>query len=295
MSAPDPSILLQGGLAVIGHPIGHTLSPLIHNAALEALGHPPVYEALDVMPAELPGLIDRLAMRYAGVNVTIPHKTAVLPLLDRVTERAAAVGAVNTIVIRRGNTETELVGDNTDVAGFLEPLSGLDLAGCEVVVLGAGGAARAVVYGALATLRPTRLTILARRMEQAVALSRHFADVHPSTRLETGLLEHARALVPSARLVVNTTPVGMDPDVDGTPCPDDTVFRTGQVVYDLVYRPAVTRLLREAHHRGATTIGGLPMLVGQAAAAFKTWTGATMPIDVVLTALERHLSGPDFR
>lgn len=275
-------------VGLLGYPLGHTLSPLLHNAAFRALGLDGVYLACPVPPdrldAALAGLV---ALGFAGANVTIPHKESVRARLEAVSEQAAAVGAVNTLVVRREGEAAWLFGDNTDVAGFLAPLApwAEALGGAEAVVLGAGGAARAVAYALLTAFRPARLTLVARRPAQAAAVAAHLAGHDPAGALAVAGFAAARLALVRARLVVNTTPVGTAPGVEATPWPDVAAFGPHQLVYDLIYNPSPTRLLREAAARGARTLGGLPMLVEQAAAAFRQWTGRPMPTDAAYAAL----------
>lgn len=273
-------------VTLLGHPVEHSLSPRLHNPAFEAQGVNAVYVATPVRPEHLGEAVAGLrAMQFLGANVTVPHKEAVRPLLDAVTDRAAAVGAVNTIV-REGDT---LRGDNTDVAGFLAPLVervGDTLEGARMTVFGAGGAARAVVYGLLDRYRPARLTLVARRPEQAEALAADLGGYDPADALRVTTFADAGPAVRDSRLLVNATPLGMAPDrADRTPWPAAGDFHDEQLAYDLVYNPKETRFLREAVDQGATAIGGLDMLIGQAAAAYQQWTGRAMPTDVVRTAL----------
>jgi shikimate dehydrogenase len=273
-------------VTLIGHPVEHSLSPRIHNTAFGAQGVNAVYVATPVRPAALEAAVEGLrALQFLGANVTVPHKEAVRPLLDDVSARAAAVGAVNTIV-REGDT---LRGDNTDVEGFLRPLTekvGDALQGTRMLVFGAGGAARAVVYGLLDRYAPERLTLVARRPEQAEALAADLDgyDVRDALRVTT--FDDAAPAVRASRLLVNATPLGMAPDHgDQTPWPDAGALHDDHVAYDLVYTPEETRFLRDAAAQGATTIGGLGMLVEQAAASYVQWTGADMPRDAVYEAL----------
>jgi len=278
-------------ITLLGHPVEHSLSPRIHNTAFEAQGVNAIYAATPVEPAAIEAAVEGLrALQFLGANVTTPHKEAVQPLLDDVTERTAAVGAVNTIVREeRPDGVDRLRGDNTDVEGFLTPLAdrvGDALDGTPMLVFGAGGAARAVVYGLLDRYRPERLTIVARRPEQAEGLAADFAghDVQDALRVST--FEEATPAVCTSRLIVNATPLGMAPDRRGqTPWPNPADFGPDHVVYDLVYTPEQTRLLQEAQAQGATAIGGLDMLVEQAAAAYRQWTGQEMPRDAVYEAL----------
>lgn len=292
--APDAQTRLA---VLLGDPVAHSRSPAIHNAAFRAQGLNAVYLAARVRPADVAEAVAGLrALRLMGANVTIPHKQAVVPHLDAVTERAEAVGAVNTLVPEAAEGgKLRLVGDNTDVAGFLEPLyaRGLieTLGGAEVLVFGAGGAARAVTYAALTALAPARLTLAARTPPKAEALARDLGAYDDTGALAVVPMEAGdaalRAALGRARLVVNATPLGMHPHEDGTPWPDvaSAVLGPDRVVYDLVYAPRPTRLLREAAAAGATTLDGLAMLVGQAAAAYAQWTDRAMPTAVVYGAL----------
>jgi shikimate dehydrogenase len=275
-------------VTLLGHPVEHSLSPRIHNAAFRAQGVNAAYVATPVRPEALEAAVEGLrALQFLGANVTTPHKEAVRPFLDEVTDRAQAVGAVNTIV--RDEDTDRLRGDNTDVDGFLRPLDeavGDALDGAPMLVFGAGGAARAVVYGLLTRYRPERLTIVARRAEQAEGLAADMAAHAPDDALRVSSFEEAALSVRTSRLVVNATPLGMAPERrTQTPWPSPVDFSSEHVVYDLVYTPEETRLLREAAAEGATPIGGLDMLVEQAAAAYQQWTSREMPRDVVYEAL----------
>lgn len=276
-------------VTLLGDPVAHSRSPHIHNAAFAAQDVNAVYVATRVTPEELPAAIGGLrALRFRGANVTLPHKQAVAPLLDAVTPRAEAVGAVNTIVREEQPDGTaRLQGDNTDVAGFLAPLQphANRLDGTEALVFGAGGAARAVVYALLTTVAPSRLTLAVRSPEKAEPLVLDMMPHGPDTELDVVRLDAAGDRLRASPLVVNATPLGMHPNEDRTPWPDAHDFSAGHLVYDLVYNPRTTRLLRDAASHGATTIGGLDMLIGQAAAAYEQWTGHQMPENAVRAAL----------
>lgn len=268
-------------VTLLGHPVEHSLSPRLHNTAFQAQDVNAVYVASPVRPAVLHSAVDGLrALQFLGANVTVPHKEAVRPLMDNVSERAAAVGAVNTIVREQDDT---LRGDNTDVEGFLAPLSAAEenLTGSPMLIFGAGGAARAVAYGLLDHYGPERLTLVARRPEQAEALAADLEGYDPEDALDVSTFDEATAPVRSSRLLVNATPLGMTPNTEETPWTDPDDLHPDQVVYDLVYNPEETRFLQAASAHGATTIGGLAMLVEQAAASYRQWTGRTMPRDAV--------------
>jgi shikimate dehydrogenase len=274
-------------VTLLGDPVEHSRSPQIHNTGFAHHGINAVYLATPVLPEALPEAIAGLrALHILGANVTIPHKQAVLPLLDDLTPRARAVGAVNTIA-RTGDDAQTLRGDNTDVPGFLDPLEALHdrLQGAPMLILGSGGAARAVAYALLTTFAPEALTLAARSPDKAEQLAADLSPHDSGEALRVVPLSAAGPSIRASRLVVNATPVGMHPNPDDTPWPAADDFSAEHIVYDLVYNPRETRLLREAAARGATPIGGLAMLIGQAAAAFEQWTGQPLPTDRVRDAL----------
>ncbi len=273
-------------IGILGHPVRHSLSPIIHNAAFRALGLNCCYVALEVPSTKLSEAVRGLAtLGFLGANVTIPHKEAVLPLMDGLSDEAKAVGAVNTIVCRDGR----LFGYNTDVTGFLAPLEGHPLSGKCMTILGAGGAARAAAYGLLQAFEPSKLWLAARRVRQAKALADDLAVSDSDGVLAPIAITDARPQVRASALIVNATPVGLYPHVEVSPWPHVEDFRTGQYVYDLVYRPRDTRLLREARGRGAEILDGVSMLIHQAAAAFVQWTNKPMPLEPVEAVLMEAL------
>jgi len=276
-------------VTLLGNPVEHSLSPLIHNTAFQVHAINAAYVATRVAAGDLPAAVEGLrAMRFWGANVTIPHKQAVQRLLDDVTPRAEAVGAVNTIVrVDPPTGPAQLRGDNTDVAGFLAPLAphADRLRGTAALIVGAGGAARAVTYALLTEHTPSRLTLAVRTPPKAEPLVHDMIAHAADTELKVVPIGEAGPALRASTLVVNATPVGMHPDVDRTPWPDADDFAPSHLVYDLVYNPTTTRLLREASAQGATSIGGLDMLIGQAAVAYEQWTGRPMPDEAVREAL----------
>ena len=252
---------------VIGDPVGHSKSPLIHRFWLDALGIAGDYRACAVAPGELADYVASRACDagWRGCNVTIPHKIAIL---DHVADPGGirdSIGAANTVFRDR---EGRLLCTNTDAAGFFAPIGALDLAGRPVVVIGSGGAAHAVLF-ALAKAGAGPVTILARNPLKALAILQRF-----------GLKGEVRAPgqpLPPAMLVVNASPLGMTGqpplEIDLSPLPEDAV------VYDLVYAPLETPLLRQAHEAGLETVDGLDMLIGQAALAFELFFGQPTPRD----------------
>lgn len=275
-------------IVLIGHPVAHSLSPAIHNTAFRHQGLDFAYVALDVAPPAVPAAIEGLrALGIAGANVTAPHKQAVIQELDWISPQAAAVGAINTIVPK---DQGRMEGHNTDVEGFLAPLQehAAHLRDGEMTILGSGGAARAVAYAILTTLQPGRLTLAARSTDKAETLAADLSAFDPTGALAVRPFASADDAVRASRLIVNATPLGTHPLTDRTPWPDAGDFNPDQIVYDLVYNPRLTRLLREASDQGAVTIDGLEMLIGQAAAAYALWTGRDMPTDVVREALHAN-------
>ena len=270
-------------VGLIGYPVEHSLSPVMHNSAFAALNLSWCYVPLPVRPERLGEAVAGLrALSLVGANVTVPHKEAVMPHLDHVAPEAQAIGAVNTIVVREG----KLIGYNTDWQGFLTALSesGFDPQGKQAVVVGAGGAARAVVY-ALAQAG-AQVTVLNRTLARAQALVQDFSPLFPSLPLTPQILEERTA---KAYLLVNTTPVGMWPEVDKSIWPENLAFPGHLTVFDLVYNPRQTKLLRQARAVGAKAVGGLGMLVHQGAVAFELWTGEKAPVETMYEAANKTL------
>lgn len=267
-----------GVLALLGHPVGHSRSPQIHNAAFAAQGLDLVYVAYDVPPAFLPPAVAGLAaLGVRGANVTVPHKETVIPLLDDVDDLARRVGAVNTIVNRDGR----LWGTNTDVPGFMSALDhawGRSAAGSACLVLGAGGAGKAVV-AALVGGGAARVYLYNRTPERAQQLCRAAAG-WGRVPCRSVTLEEAVRLASEVELIVNATSVGLGEGVKETPIPVDMVTRR-HLVMDLVYGSEPTGLVAAARERGAIAVDGREMLVRQAAAAYELWTGRKAPIDVM--------------
>ena len=277
-------------VGLIGHPVEHSLSPAMHNSAFAALNLNWCYVPLPVLPEQLGEAVAGLqALGFAGANVTVPHKEAVISYLDHVTPEAQAIGAVNVIVAHEG--QSELIGYNTDWQGFLAALSegGFDPQGKRAVVLGAGGAARAVIY-ALAQAG-ARVAILNRTPARAQALIQDFSPLFPSLPLRSLLLtlQTLEERTVEAHLLVNTTPVGMWPEADKSIWPEGLAFPGHLTVFDLVYNPRETELLRQARRVRAKVIGGLGMLVHQGAAAFELWTGEKSPIETMYEAASETL------
>ena len=274
---------------IFGYPIRHSISPAMHNAAFEHLGIDAVYEAWETTPDDLPAGVAALrADNYLGANVTVPHKQAVMEHLDDIDELAAGIGAVNTIVNRNGR----LVGSNTDALGFINSLkgeTGTSLSGLEVVLIGAGGAARAAAY-ALAIEQVGSLTIANRTVERARSLAEELRRASMETTAFNIVAPEFMLACKRADLIVNSTSVGMlhGPAEGESPIPADAISPEC-VVYDMVYNPPDTPLLLYAEGAGAQVVGGLPMLVYQGAAAWSRWTGQEAPVDVMFKAAKEAL------
>lgn len=271
-------------LFVIGDPVAHSLSPLLHQAMLDQTGAAYRYDVRTVRPEELPAFV-RWAKDggCAGFNVTMPHKEAILPLLDEVDTTAASCGAVNTVCIREGRA----IGHNTDGTGFLDSLAGQGFYPQDrtVLLLGAGGAAKAVGH-ALATAGAGRVIVCARRLERAAALAAQLPGCGEGIVLAQDAIQQAAA---ACDLLVNATPLGMA----GSPAFARLDFLQAMpphaVVYDLVYHPRRTALLEAAARQGLRTVGGIDLLIRQAVRAFTFFTGETPDTAALYAALREPL------
>lgn len=274
-------------LAVIGNPIAHSLSPMIQNAALEKAGLDYAYIAIPVKEDRLAVAVEGFrAMNFRGFNVTIPHKTAIMSHLDAIDADAQIIGAVNTVV----NTDGKLTGYNTDVIGFLDGLTvkGFDVKNKNAVMLGAGGAARAIIWGLIKS-GVASLTIGVRNPQKAQTIAEYFAK-YLDVKIFDWQTEEFDSQLTSADLLINTTPLGMYPQVDNMPPVNWNKLKKTALVYDIIYTPQQTKFLAEAKENGHETVNGEAMLAGQGAAAFHLWTGTAPDIEVMLKALRKSLS-----
>jgi shikimate dehydrogenase len=254
-------VLPERLLGIVGHPLGHSLSPALHNWGFGQAGIPWVYLRWDLPRERLEGFMTAVrTLPIHGVSVTIPYKQAVIPFLDGVSDAAGRVGAVNTLLWDEGR----LLGENTDVEGFVSPLERMDIRPRSALVLGAGGAARAVLIG-LGMLGVGSIRVCSRNEESARTLAGEFG---------VGMLPWDMRGSADADLVINATPLGMKGRFETlSPWPLDGFPGGVKCVYDLVYNPEVTVLLRQARNAGLPTLGGLGMFVRQALAQFRLWTG----------------------
>jgi shikimate dehydrogenase len=270
-------------LGLIGYPVSHSLSPKIQNAALKASGLDGEYSLYPIAPDDmsaLKALLERVRSgEMVGFNVTIPHKQNVIPFMDKLTPTAQAIGAVNVIYLRGD----KLIGDNTDAPGFLADLKKFlttetrEHGDLNALVLGAGGSARSIVYALFHD--GWNVAIAARRLEQAQQLASQFEGAIPAElNLQTFQLSNIQ-------LVVNTTPLGMTPNIDQSPLPENIAFSKSTKIYDLVYNPRETKLVRDARAQGLSAITGLGMLIEQAALGFELWTGIKPRKDILFESV----------
>lgn len=278
-------------LGVIGYPVEHSLSPVMHNAALAHLGLHYVYVPWTIEPQNLEVAIQGFgAVGVVGFNVTIPHKEAIIPFISEISSIAKAVGAVNTVT-RKDN---RWIGTNTDVEGFLAPLQttyNRDWSQTVAVILGNGGAARAVVAGC-AQLGCGKILVIGRNAQKLEEFRKNWENTLESKNLHIHPWEELPKLIPHANLLVNTTPIGMYPKVGESPLSAEEMANLPQqaIAYDLIYTPNPTKFLQQAQQMGVIAIDGLEMLVQQGAAALKIWLERdTVPTDVMRQALRLHL------
>jgi shikimate dehydrogenase len=277
--------------AIIGDPIAHSMSPAMHNAAYQKMGLDYVYLPLLVKAENLKQAVEGLrALNFRGFNVTMPHKVAIIPLLDSLDTLAEKIGAINTVV----NDDGQLRGYNTDGPGALQAMleRGIEPAGKNTVVLGAGGASRAISY--ILARRGTKLTILNRRQEldwadNIAAFIRE--DLKMDVRVMELGFEQLKEALAGAAILVNATSVGMSPEATSSPVPAE-LLKEALTVFDVIYSPPKTRLLREAEAAGCRTIDGVDMLAWQGVLGFELFTGQPVPLELMrqeaIKMLERH-------
>lgn len=271
---------------VIGKPVGHSLSPAIHNAAFRTSGLNFVYLAwqVDAIGDAIKGL--RALGNFRGASVTIPHKVAAMQFLDQVEPTAKRIGAINTIVAEKG----ELIGYNTDATGALRALreSGVDLKGRRIVVLGSGGAARAIAFALAAESGAGKLTLLGIEDSERTMLAQDIRSAAALTVEDACLDESTLSRVlPDSQVLIHCTPVGMSPKTEAT-CVPASLLHPGLAVMDIVYNPRETQLLKNAKRVGCKTIPGLDMFLNQAVTQFELWTGQPAPVAVMRAVLESH-------
>jgi shikimate dehydrogenase len=274
-------------IGLLGHPIKQSYSPFIHNVTVELKKLDYIYLPFDVPAANLKNALKgMIALDIKGFNITIPHKENILQFMNDVSEEASIIGSVNTVV----NDDGKLTGYNTDINGILESLNPYkdDILGREVSVIGAGGSARAVIYTLIRYFKPAMIHIVNRTEQRAEALKKYFSDKMKYDGIKTKELfpPDLVGIFSNSKLIINATPVGMYPGQDDIVTSLENSFIKDQIVFDLVYNPPQTKLLKLAASRGAIPISGLKMLVHQAAKSFELWTNEEMPFDQIYKSLQ---------
>ena len=262
---------------LIGNPIGHSISPIMHNVALQYHNLPGEYIAVSVSGNEITSLIAHCNnAAFLGANITIPHKETLFDAVDVLSEEAMEIGAINTLV----KSENRLVGHNTDAFGFLAPIEEYedDLEGERAIVFGTGGATKAIIY-ALKSWNVAEIVLVSRRPES-------YTDSEESGIIRCSY-DNWVAYAEESSIIVNATPLGMYPNVDASPVRDEEIdVLQGKICYDIVYNPRETKFLAQAQKAEGTPIGGLDMLIYQGAKSFKLWTGYEFPVGLVRMRLE---------
>lgn len=268
----------QPHLLLLGHPVSHSLSPLMHNTSAEYYGYPERYLAIDLHPNEISSIAAHFNNElFKGANITIPYKEVLLEHVDYLDSSAGAIGAIN-VIYKNGN---KLTGSNTDLYGFLHPLRPYEkrLDGGRAIVFGTGGASRAVVAGLL-EMGVTEIVLISRNPSQT--------DYNYDGVIVRGYSEWP-AYAEEAAIIVNTTPLGMEPDLESSPVRETEAYLLEEkICYDIVYKPLHTRFLMLAEKAGAQTIGGLDMLIYQGSKSFELWTGSPFPVELIRKKLHEY-------
>jgi shikimate dehydrogenase len=280
-------------VGLIGHPIKHSFSPQMHNFTFMQQELNYIYVPFDVLTSNLKDALKAMSiLGVRGLNVTIPHKEKIMQFMDHVSEEASTVGAVNTIV----NEGNQLFGYNTDINGVVESLNPYKekIAKSSVTVIGAGGAARSVLYALIRHFKVGNINIINRTEERSEAIKDYFKEKMHFNDVNTYELmaKENKEIYSSSQLIVNTTSIGMHPNVEDSPTDLPESFNSSQIVFDLIYNPLKTKFLEIAESKGATIINGLKMFVVQGAKSFELWTGNNMDTETIYNELNKLLSNP---
>lgn len=278
-------------IGIIGYPIKQSYSPFIHNVAIELKKIDYVYLPFDIPASNLKSALRGMtALGIKGFSVTIPHKESAIQYMNSVSEEVSLIGSLNTIV----NDQGKLIGHNTDAHGVYETLLPFknELSGSQVCVIGAGGSARAVIYTLIRHFRPKKLFIVNRNERRAENLKDYFSEKMKFSSIKTKELipPSAFEVIKDSKLIVHATPLGMNPNTNDSITTSSEVFQKTQIVFDLVYNPQNTLLLKTASKAGAITLNGLTTLINQAAKAFELWTGVDFPKEDVQKSLQLYLN-----
>jgi len=278
-------------IGLIGFPIKQSYSPFIHNVAAELTGTKIIYLPFEVHSTNLKNAVKgTVALGLKGFNVTVPHKVKVVEHLNKLSEEAAIIGSVNTVVNELG----KLIGYNTDVNGIIESLNPYksQINGNDVCIIGSGGSARAVIFTLIRNYKPKSIYLVNRTEQHSYSLKQHFRSKMRFDGIVTKELQQPDllGLMNNCALIVNSTPVGMFPGIDDSVLTNSDAFVKDQVVFDLVYNPVKTKFLQLAEGKGAITINGLNMLVHQASKSFNLWTGVEFPTEKVYKSLLLYAS-----
>jgi len=278
-------------IGVIGHPIKHSFSPIMHNTAFKLLDLNYLYLPFDVPLENLKNALKGMtALGISGFNVTLPHKEKISQYLNNISEEASVIGAVNTVVNENGT----LSGYNTDVMGILETLRLYkeDFTDSEISIIGSGGAARSLLYTLIRHFRIERINVINRTIQKAESLKDYFTEkmLYKNIRTYELLPPDLVEIFKRSKLIVNTTAIGMFPDVDDTPTSIAESFTPDQIVFDVVYNPVKTKFLKLAESQGAKILTGLEMFIAQGAKSLELWTGEKMPVEKIRETLEEQLN-----
>lgn len=278
-------------IGIMGHPVKHSFSPLMHNISFDLLDLNYIYLPFDVPASNLKdALKGMVALGIKGLNITLPYKEKILSLLKETSEEVNIIGAVNTVV----NEDGVLHGYNTDVYGIVETLLPFkdEIAGKTVSVIGAGGSARSAIYALIRHFKPEKINIINRTEQTAESLKEYFAtkmlfnEIYSYGLVPPDLID----VLHDSKLIINATSMGMHPDIDDSPTTIPESFCKEQIVFDFIYTPLQTKFLKLAASQGAVTVNGLRMLVEQGSKSFELWTGQKMPIEQVYRALVSYLA-----